>query len=713
MAFLELIIRMVRNPLTVLRGINRDTVRLAWVYLRSGDFKKLTEGIGYFLGRTSPGTEFRPVIIHGAIAPDTPITLPLHANPLVSIIIPVHNQWDFTHSCLAAIAMYSGAVPYEVIVADDLSSDRTVEIAACVTNVRVVRNEENLGFLRNCNNAARHAKGKYLLFLNNDTNVQPGWLDPLVTLMEGDPTVGIAGSKLVYPDGMLQEAGGITWNDASGWNFGWRDDPEKPEYNYVKETDYVSGAALMVRRELWEKAEGFDEQYAPAYYEDNDLAFRARALGYRVVFQPQSVVVHFEGISHGRDMSKGIKSYQERNRERFIARWRETLERDHYTNGQQVFRARDRSRDKKSLLVIDHYVPMHDRDAGSFFMYSLLRGLVGLGYRVTFWPENLYRHEPYTSDLQQLGVEVIYGHRKFEDYMQANDGNFDAAILTRNHIAIDFIDTVRQHVPRVLYHDPDLEFLREGRRIALEGGPPQELDKIKERELYLFRNCDVIGIHSPLEKEIIERELPAARVEVLPLPVRETTPTTTPFAERAGLLFVGGTHPPNADGLAWFIREIFPLLRRALPGVPLTVAGEVLKDRLQGLDLTGVHFTGYVPDLYPMYGQARLFVAPLRYGAGIKGKVLEAMAHGIAVVTTTIGAEGIGLTDGEDVLIADHPEGLARAVAELYNNEELWVRIATGGRRHVQEHFSQARLVEKLRDVLGSLVGLNGMRDEG
>jgi glycosyltransferase involved in cell wall biosynthesis len=521
--------------------------------------------------------------------------------------------------------------------------------------------------------------------------------------MEGDATIGIAGSKLVDPDGILQEAGGIIWSDGQGWNFGRFDDPEKPEYNYVKEVDYISGASIMVRRELWQRVGGFDERYVPAYYEDTDLAFEARRLGYRVVYQPRSVVVHFEGKSHGTSTSSGIKSYQVTNQKQFAAKWQELLKGEHFPAGTNIFRARDRSRDKKAVLVIDHYVPTRDRDAGSFFMYSLLQALASLGYRVTFWPENLYRHEPYCSELQQLGVEVIYGQCSFDRYLGENGGNFDAAILTRNHVAINFIDTVRRHVPKVIYHDPDLEFVREQRRLELEGGAAVELAKIKEREFYLFRNCDVVGIHSPVEKAIIEKELPGIRVEVIPLPISETAPTDTPFAARDGLFFVGGTHPPNADALAYFIKEIMPLLRARMPDISFTVAGQVNRGVLNGLDMTGVEFAGFVPDLRPLYDQARVFVAPLRYGAGIKGKILEAMNYGLPVVTTAVGAEGIGLNSGENVMIADTAEAFAEAVLELYEDEAAWNRLCRGGRRHVEEHFSQDALRNTVDEVMQSL----------
>lgn len=704
MPFFKLLIQILLRPLGVLRAVNRDTVRLAFGYIKNGDFKGLLTGIGYFVGRTSPTTQFKPVIVHGTISPDSHLTLPLCGEPVVSIIIPVYNQWEFTHSCLASIIDNSGNVPFEVIIADDVSTDRTVDIEQLVSNVTVVRNAKNLGFLRNCNHAAKAARGKYLLFLNNDTNVQPDWLAPLVALMESDASIGITGSKLVYPDGMLQEAGGIIWNDASGWNFGWRDDPEKPEYNYVKEVDYISGASIMVRRDLWEEAGGFDDAYAPAYFEDADLAFRARSLGYRVVYQPRSVVVHFEGVSHGKDLSSGIKAYQEVNKNRFLERWRDVLARDHFTQRESVFLARDRSKHKKVVLVIDHYVPMYDRDAGSFFMYSLLRALKALDYKVVFWPENLYAHQPYASALQQLGIEVVLGPHNFKSYLKEFGGYFHAAILTRNHISIKFIDAVRRHIPKAIYHDPDLEFLREQRRFEKEGEKPGELARIKEREFYLFRNCDIIGIHSPVERDIILGEMPGADVEVIPLPIQDLAPSEGAFGARRGLLFVGGTHPPNVDALRYFIGEILPLLVKEVPELRLTVVGEVSRHELKDLDLGQVNFTGYVEDLRPLFEQALVYVAPLRFGAGIKGKILEAINYGVPVVTTSIGAEGIGVVHGENILIADSAAAFSEAVVRLHRDKELWGELREKGREYVEMSFSQKAFQARVDQVMQKLL---------
>jgi GT2 family glycosyltransferase len=249
--------------------------------------------------------------------PTRPIEFPVHEQVEISIIIPVFNQLRFTQACLASLQENQGTERFEVIVVDDCSTDGTAEAVALMPGVVYMRNETNSGFIASCNRGAEKARGNYLTFLNNDTLVRDGWLSALVGTFAEEPQAGIVGSKLVYPDGRLQEAGGIIWQDASGWNYGKFDDASKPEYNYLREVDYCSAAALMIPKALFHDVGGFDSRYAPAYYEDTDLAFKVRRAGYKVLYQPLSEVIHYEGATGGTDLASGTKKYQDINRSRF------------------------------------------------------------------------------------------------------------------------------------------------------------------------------------------------------------------------------------------------------------------------------------------------------------------------------------------------------------------------------------------------------------
>ena len=264
-----------------------------------------------------------PLLCH-AVDPRL-IDIPCGANPTVSIIIPTYGSVDYTLACLASIAAHPPQVVIEVIVVDDATPDSSTACLADIPGIRLIINPRNLGYLVSCNTAARVASGQFVLFLNNDTQVQDGWLDALLAPFRSNRDIGAVGSKLLYPDGRLQEAGCIIWDDGSGWNYGRLDDPDRFVYNYLREVDYCSAACLMVPRALFEQLGGFDEIYAPAYCEDSDLAFRLREQGYRVVYQPRSRVVHYEGISHGTTLTGGVKAFQVRNQGIFRARWEGVL----------------------------------------------------------------------------------------------------------------------------------------------------------------------------------------------------------------------------------------------------------------------------------------------------------------------------------------------------------------------------------------------------
>jgi GT2 family glycosyltransferase len=248
-----------------------------------------------------------------------------------SIIIPVYNKVEYTRNCL--VQLQNTLPPNfrgEIIVIDDASTDETPTVleafAGLDARIKLLRNEQNMGFIRSCNRAAEAASGEVIVFLNNDTLPQSGWLTPLLKVLQDYPDAGAVGGKLIYSDGTLQEAGGVIFSDASGCNFGKHKSASAPLYNFLREVDYCSGALLATRRELFNRLGGFDTRYAPAYYEDTDYCFGLRERGYRVYYQPESVIIHFEGVSCGTDVNSGVKKYQEVNRTKFQDKWKHFLQ---------------------------------------------------------------------------------------------------------------------------------------------------------------------------------------------------------------------------------------------------------------------------------------------------------------------------------------------------------------------------------------------------
>lgn len=660
--------------------------------------------------------------IGGEYAEGGMLQLPDCKEPLVSIVLPVYNQIGYTYACVRSILAHTefDQTPYEIILADDVSTDATAEIGKYIKGLVISRNTENQGFLKNCNQAAKRALGKYILFLNNDTKVTEGWLSSLVRLIESDASIGMVGSKLVYPDGRLQEAGGIIWSDGSGWNYGRLDDPAKPEYNYVKDVDYISGAAIMLSKALWNEIGGFDERFAPAYCEDSDLAFEVRRRNKRVVLQPQSVVIHYEGISNGTDVSgTGLKRYQVVNQEKFREKWKDALKQQSVNDGNpNPFAARERSQKKPCVLIIDHYVPTWDKDAGSRTTYQYIRMFLKMGWNVKFLGDNFLHEEPYSSKLEQLGVEILYGaeHQKdIYDWIQKNQDFIDVAYLNRPHIAVKYIDFIRENTKiKRVYYGHDLHFMRLGREYEMNGDirTKREADYWKSVEFSVMEQADMIYYPSESEIEAIHAvnpKLPAKAItayvwDQFEVPNAATGLLGEDYAKREGLLFVGGfAHPPNADGVLWFAKKIFPLIQKELPDVKFYIAGSHETEEIKALanEMPGISVLGFVSDekLHELYHNTKLVVVPLRYGAGVKGKVVEALYNGAVIVTTSVGAEGIpeaesvmAVTDAcaEDIYSnADAVEQrFAEAVVRLYQDDAFCRAANQQDQRYIRQYYS-------------------------
>ena len=617
------------------------------------------------------------------------------ASVRVSIIIPVCNQFVYTYQCLQSILDTCGDLAYEIVLADDASTDATRNIQKKVSGIRVVRNEQNLRFLRNCNNAAKSARGEFIVFLNNDTQVQDGWLQSLLRLMDARPDCGMAGSKILFPDANLQEAGGIVWRDGTAWNYGRGQSADKPEFNYVKEVDYISGCSIMIRTALWREIGGFDERFAPAYCEDSDLAFAVRAHGYKVLYQPDSVVVHYEGVSNGTDLSAGQKQYQIENQKKLYQKWRSVLERENYPQAQQVFRARERG-SAPCLLMIDHYVPTFDQDAGSRTVYEYIRLFLAKGYRVKFLPDYFEKTDQYTHALQQLGVEVFHSsdfRYTWKDWVRENAQQFDYVFLNRPHISVKYIGFLRQHTrAKVIYYGHDLHFLRETRQYEVTGDAAllSSAQEWKALELLLMDKADISYYPSRTEEEYIHAIDPAIRVKAIPAYIYTDVPTPAyHLAERSGLMFVGGFgHAPNADAVLWFFREIWPIVKKSRPDLIMHVLGSRPTEEIMRLDAPDFRIHGFVSDeeLARFYRETRMSVVPLRYGAGIKGKVVEAMKSASPVITTHVGAEGI--EGAQNVLaIEDDPAAFAQRILALYDNEAALAAMSGGGCAYVRKQF--------------------------
>lgn len=708
--FCRLLWTMVRHPGVFFKNLSPRKIKKFFRLLSKGQ----TENIGMLIHSNVTGEPAPSAIEVSApqivkVEPvkektidDYPVLqIPQWEEPQVSIVIPVYNQFEFTYHCVESIIKNSGDITYEIIIANDCSTDLTTQIDKILPGVNCITNEKNLRFLRNCNNAAKYAKGQYILFLNNDTQVQTNWLEPLVTLIESSDEIGMVGSKLIYPDGLLQEAGGILWKDGSAWNFGNRQNPALPQFNYVKQVDYISGAAIMLSRSLWEEIGGFDDHFAPAYCEDSDLAFTVRKMGYKVMYQPLSVVVHFEGVSNGTDTSSGQKKYQIENSIKFREKWAEELAK-HPENGENVFQARDYSFGKKTLLMVDHYVPHFDKDAGSRTVFQYLKLFVNAGFNVKFIGDNFYQHEPYTTALQQMGIEVLYGPEcanNWKQWIKDNAEHFDYVFLNRPHIAPKYLDFIRQNTKaRIMYYGHDLAFLREMREFEITGDASFRDSAIEwqPKELALMRMADMAYYPSYVEVDEIHSIAPDIQVKAIPAYLFENVQWEGyDFNSRKDIMFIGGFgHRPNVDAVKWLANEILPELLKLLPDIKIHILGSNAPKEVLALANDHLIIEGFVTDeqLEWFYRNVRISLVPLRYGAGIKGKVVEAMRFGTPVVTTSTGAEGIPNAE-RAMVIEDDAKVLAEKLAALYTDSEKLTAMSQNCISYIQDNYSPSNAI--------------------
>lgn len=643
---------------------------------------------------------------------------PSAENPVVVSILTI-NQSQLLADCLESLFENEPAVPYLVHVFDQASTDGTAAVLASFEGRhpgRIVsyRHPENIGFVLANNIVFGRYPGSDVVVLNDDTVLLPGWLDALAERAYAEPDIGVVGARLVYPNGVLQEAGGEIFRDGSGQNIGKWDDPARPEYLVPKDVQYCSGALLYIRREVLDRCGGgFDPQLAPAYYEDTDLCFAARAAGFRVVYEPASVIIHREGATNGVDLKQGVKRWQEVNRHTFTRKWAHVLQ--HHRRG--MWEHPDPPRGKH-VLVVHLMPPLFDQASGDRRLYEMLLAL-NVENRVTFLAVDDRGLTRYTDHLRRKGLHAVandvgrwpaYGRAgdrpprcaTLEELVAQND--FDLAILEFYHQARVYLDDLRRLAPRtpVVVDSVDVHFLRERREAALHDDPALvwRAERTFRDELSVYERADGVLTVTERDGDALREVSPDLDVRVVPN-LHDVVEQVAPREGRSGLVFVGGfRHPPNVDAALWLAAEILPRVRRELPGTTLTLAGSDPPPEVRDLAGAGIAVTGFVADLEPLLDRHLVSIAPLRFGAGMKGKIAEALGRGLPVVTTTCGAEGMDLVDGVHALLGDDPDVLAAAGVRLLRDGALWERLSRAGREHVAARWSVPVVARMLDELL-------------
>jgi len=643
--------------------------------------------------------------------------------PKISVILLCYNKLDYTERCLKSIFKNTKYPYYDVIVVDNASIDDTpAYMETFGKSIKYIRNKTNVGFIGGNNIGVAGSDAEYVIFLNNDTEVMENWLLELYKTFLMYPDAGAIGSRLIYPDGKLQEAGGAVFSDALGWNYGKFGSINDSRYGFVREVDYCSGAALMVKRELFNKVGGYDEYFAPAYYEDSDLCFAIRKLGYKTYFCPYSSVIHYEGITNSTDTNIGLKKYQVTNRPKFQKKWAKELKLQYPNNPDLKYFFSNRKRGKH-VLFIDDIPPLPDRAAGARMNYYTLLQMLKLGYRVTYiyCMGKQYKDEAGIKCLDELrhkGVELIWFNyeswwtirnmpegksivKKLIDSLELGIRKFDIVYIAFWHIAKNYIDLIRNKIPNtpIIIDSVDVHYLREKRQAAIENNP-KLLRKAKETqkaELEVYSKVDCVTTVTDDDREELRKQLPNKPIFVF-RDVHDVVELKTKFEDHRDLLFVGNfNHLPNRDAIFYFVEKIFPRIKSKLKDIKLYIVGNNPTKEIEALKNKNIIVTGWVPSIEPYYKQCRVNIVPLRYGAGHKGKIGESFAHGLPVVTTPIGIEGLGVTNGEEAFVADSPEKFVEYITRLYSDKDIWNKFVRKGKELVTRRYSSASMRRRIQ----------------
>lgn len=655
----------------------------------------------------------------------------------VSIIVPVYNKWHLTRACLTSVVQTSigNGVTYEVILADDGSTDETLRAAEIFPGLRVVRTPKNLGFLRNCNNAAKQARGRHILMLNNDTVVLPGWLESLYHTMEQDLSIVIVGSKLLYPDEHIQEAGGGLLSNADGVSIGrwlWVGEQNypvrrrEPIFNIRRETDYISGASILVRKSFWDAVNGFDERYQNAYCEDSDLAMAARSKGLRVVYEPESEVIHFEHQTYSGQISADHARLQEHNKAELIAKWGDVFQRDHLPPGSKWYQVAAhgertapmamQARRKQGSLNILYFSPFpsHPSNHGNqATIQQFARRFQSMGHKVHFalLQSSMYspEHEqamrnawdtfdilPNSHPLGANGQPI-----PFDGWYEEGLGERIRLLCAKYDIDIVFCSYIFQS--KMLEYVPDyiLKVIdthdKMGDRYEMlrkNGQPLEFFSCTPEEEGAYLRRADVVVARREEEARYFDSVTGRQTAIVVPH-VEEPH-----FLDRSfdSLKNVGIVASANRINLA-IVRECLEAIDRKLAGnaCPFTVhvAGQV-KDMAEALPASEsaifkrpwVRMHGFVPEIAHFYGDMDVVVSPVTMGTGINVKTVQAMAFGMPLLTTTWGSKGI--ETGESMHMHVDLDQLASSLFILSSPPEDLNRLAELSRSKYLSFYDDA-----------------------
>lgn len=655
----------------------------------------------YFFPGYDLNADYDPILSVGK-QHNLSVTLPLAVAPKVSVIIPMCNEVEHVYYCIRSILEKSNFNNYEVIVVDDASEKGTSFLNEHIKNLTIIKNDIQQGYIRSCNVAAGNAKGEYLLFLSHDTLVRKDWMAEMLKTFERFEGIGIVGSMHVNPDNKVKEAGGIVWSDGSKTQYGHGDEPEEAEYNFLREVDCVSGSSMMVRREVWEEAGGYDERYLLQSCEDVDICLTTWKLGYKVVYQPASVVVHYEGARYDKDVDMSTKKQLAQCRKLFREKWQEELAQKS-KKGKKIFLERSRGARYKHVLVIGQDVPATENN-NTENISNLMDMLMDMGCKVAFMSTYDRQSQQHIDTLQQKGVEVMVGD--YQDYLKENMHYFEAVVLTKVAAAIPQVVLLRNNNYKgvIINYCKTLTHLRVDQEVVTGRDLSFDLQAklLKAHEDFVYSHADHSLLVSWDEIKYLQTYISKPMHYVPPYHF-EIKKQINDFDQREGIVFAGeGSTIQDQDAIRWLLDKVYGQLHTK--GIKLTIAcantPSFVFDYKKQYNLLSIVSDTSVDGLDKLYATARVMVAPVRIGYGMKGRLIHAMASALPVAGTYLAFEGIPEDKDYKYTVHNTADELAGEILSLHAERDRWQQMSGAGIAYVTKHFNTASLRNTLSSIL-------------
>lgn len=638
------------------------------------------------------------------------IEFPVHKSPQVSIIIPVFKDYFHTALCLKSIQKAKNKTPFEVIVVDDSPHDEKIEQLHFVKNIKLVSNKKNIGYLNSCNLGATKSNAKYLCMLNNDTFVLDNWLDNLYDTFDLFPSAGIIGSILLNRDFSIQEAGSFIFKHGDGFNFGKNFMMNNFNVNFIRKVSYCSAASILVDAKLYKTVGGFDKDYFPAYYEDVDLAFKFLKLNKYVFCNPSSQVVHFGSVTMGQGSSPIKDRLMSKNKKIFISKWRNLIPNKFNNISQLRYK-------NKSIVFFEENLITPKSDAGSLSIFNFAKMFQSLGYEVVFYFQSYDRTSRDYSLLLQHGFQVIcekYDLDSISYLKMLLNSNFiypEILYIARPDFYNKYANVLKKQYPKSLFifDTVDLHFLRMQRENKILNKtiyPHLSINTMRSIELKNIHHSDFAIIRSKYEMNLLTKEEKITKKKLFNLSLLFPAPERiVEFKNSEGIVFVGNfNHTPNIDALNYFFDQIIVKFSKRLTNINIYIVGKnaskIFRNKVKKLS-NPIHFIDFVDDINSFLLKRRLNIAPIRYGAGIKGKIANAFVNGLPTISTEIGFEGMSKAVTKN-LQANDADKFVKLIDDLYFNQSKWTRsqdlIINYSKIWLLE-YNKSRLLEKLKSL--------------